>query len=217
MSRNLVVVAVLGCSIGVAADLSEKFSKRIESAESTYQQAVAKADNTRFYAVQKANSDRLKALKQALSDATKAGDFDAATAIKERISEAEKTGPREKPKNVVKFGGHEYAMITDPATWHVAKQRCEEMGGHLAVIDNADENARLLALCREAKVEPWLGATDELVEGKWRWVDGSQFILEIHQDNAGDIQHYLLYHAGLKTWDDGDGGARHPFICEWSD
>lgn len=214
MSRNWLVVLVVGGSLA-AAELSEKFSKRIESAESTYQQAVAKADNTRFYAVQKANSDRVKALKQVLSDATKAGDFEAATAIKERITEAEQTGPRAKPKDVVKFGGHEYALIADRVTWHVAKRMCEEMGGHLAVIDNADENARLLALCREFRAEPWIGGTDELVEGKWRWVDGTRFDLSIHQDNANDIQHYLTFHAGLGTWDDGDGGSRRPYLCEW--
>jgi hypothetical protein len=212
----LAVLAV-GGSLAAAAELSEKFSKRIDSAEAAYQQAVAKADNTRFYAVQKANSDRVKALKQALTDATKAGDFDAATAIKERISEAERTGPREKPKNTIKFGGHEYAMITDPATWHVAKQRCEEMGGHLAVIDNADENARLLALCREAKVAAWVGATDEATEGQWRWVTGTKCNLEFTRDNANDSEHSLAFWMDSGRFEDLPGSGRYAFVCEWED
>lgn len=199
----------------IAADLSEKWAKRIETAESTYQQAVAKADNTRFYAVQKANSDRVKALKQVLTDATKTGDFDAATEIKERITDAEQTGPRAKPKDVVRFGGHEYAVIPERVTWHVAKRMCEEMGGHLATISNADEGDFLLSLCVTSKAEPWIGATDEITEGRWRWVDGTRFDAKIHADNANEIQHYATYHPMLKTWDDGDGGGRRSYICEW--
>lgn len=217
MSQNLALVAVLGCSVVMAADLSDKWSKRIDSAEATYQQAVNKAVGLHFIAVQKANNDRVKALKQALTDATKAGDFDAATAIKERISEAERTGPREKPKNTIKFGGHEYAMITDPATWHVAKQRCEEMGGHLAVIDNADENARLLALCREAKVAAWVGATDEATEGQWRWVTGTKCNLEFTRDNANDSEHSLAFWMDSGRFEDLPGSGRYAFVCEWED
>ncbi len=89
MIRVLGFAAVFFVSVVVAAEISEKFSKRLESVEATYQSAVQKADNTRFYAVQKANQERLKSLKAALSDATKAGDFDAATAVKARVTEAE--------------------------------------------------------------------------------------------------------------------------------
>ena len=200
----------------LAAELSEKFAKRLESADAAYQSAVTKADNVRFYALQKATQDRVKILKSALTDATKAGDFDAATEIKRRVAAAETTGGvRAKPKNVVKFGGHEYALIEDKVTWHVAKRLCEEMGGHLAVIETAAENDSLLAFCKASKTEPWIGATDEVKEGLWTWVDGSAVSIALHQDNANGIQHYLLYHAGLGTWDDGDGGSRHLFVCEW--
>ncbi len=211
MSRNLALVVLLGCSIGVAADLSEKFAKRIESAESTYQQAVAKADNVRFYAVQKANSDRVKALKQALTDATKAGDFDAATAIKERISEAEKTGPREKPKNTVKFGGHEYALIEDGAAWPLAKSRCEQMGGHLAIINNADEMNFVRQLCGQQTV--WLGGSDAEAEGNWRWVDGARVTLKMEVDNLYDCDHWMALYQG--AFHDGAAGHRYAYLCEF--
>lgn len=85
------VLVVLFCASGLLAaeTLAEKWSKRLESADANYQQAIQKADNVRFYAVQKATQERVRVLKTALADATKAGDFDAATEIKARVTEAE--------------------------------------------------------------------------------------------------------------------------------
>lgn len=215
MSRNLLAVVVVFGSVALAADLSEKWQKRLDSADGVYQVAKMKADNARFYAMQKANADRLKVLKTALVDATKLGDFDAATAIKERITAIDKEGVvRAKPKNVVKFGGHEYAAIEDQATWHVAKQICEEMGGHLAVINTPEEETRMRDLCKATK-GVWFGATDEITEGKWQWVDGSPFVLDIRQDNEMGREHHLRYYAPEGNWDDVPDGVRQPFICEW--
>lgn len=217
MSRNWLVVLILCGSLAAAAELSEKFSKRIDSAEAAYQQAVAKADNVRFYAVQKANSDRVKALKQVLTDATKTGDFDAATEIKERITDAEQTGPRAKPKDVVRFGGHEYAVIPERVTWHVAKRLCEEMGGHLAVIDNADEQAFAQSLLSQSG--GWVGASDEVSEGDWKWVTGKTVAPAIKAtwalNNLDDAEHSLAYWPPDRKWMDGFSSHRYPFLCEW--
>lgn len=214
--RLVAIVAVLSVSVAFAADLAEKWQKRIDTAQAAYTEAVTKADNAYFYAKQKANVDRLKVLRTVLTDATKAGDFDAAMVAKALITSAEEAGTgRPKPKNVIKFGGHEYALIEDKATWHVAKRLCEEMGGHLATVNSPEENARLLAICKSSKAEAWIGATDEAVEGEWKWVDGSRITMEIHQDNRNDIQHYLVFHGMLGTWDDGDGGLRTSYLCEW--
>jgi hypothetical protein len=91
--KSLCLAAILSISTCFAADqLAEKWQKRINDAEANYAAAVAKADNARFFAVQKANGDRLKVLKSALSDATKSGDFDAATAFKEKVKTAELDG-----------------------------------------------------------------------------------------------------------------------------
>ena len=88
MAKSVLVALVLASGL-FAADLSEKFAKRLESADAAYQTAVQKADNIRFYAVQKASQDRLKVLKSVLTEATKTGDFDAATEIKARAEAAE--------------------------------------------------------------------------------------------------------------------------------
>ena len=202
----------------LAAELSEKFAKRLESADAAYQSAVTKADNVRFYALQKATLERVKILKGALSDATKAGDFDAATELKARVAAAETAGAvRAKPKNVVKFGGHEYALIEDKATWHVAKRMCEEMGGHLAIINTPQESQFLISIC--GKHDAWVGASDEASEYQWTWIDGAKCSDAIKAtwrltDETGE-QHNLLWFTPDQQWAAGRGGARVAYLCEW--
>lgn len=213
-----VLVPVVLASTLLAADLAEKWSKRLESADANYQTAVQKADNVRFYAVQKAAQERVKILKAALADATKAGDFDAATEIKARVAAAETAGGvRPKPKNVVKFGGHEYALIEDKVTWHVAKRLCEEMGGHLATIESPQESHFLRELC--GKSDGWAGATDEQTEGDWTWVTGTKCPASLTatwrtKDESGE-QHNLLWFTPDQQWVAARGGYRSAFLCEW--
>lgn len=213
------VLVVLFCASGLLAaeTLAEKWSKRLESADANYQQAIQKADNVRFYAVQKATQERVRVLKTALADATKAGDFDAATEIKARLAAAETAGVRPRPKNTVKFGGHEYALIEDKSTWHLAKQRCEEMGGHLAIINTPQEAQFLIAVC--GKHDAWVGASDEAAEDHWTWVDGTACNESIKAtwrltDQTGE-QHNLLWFTPDQQWAAGRGGARVAYLCEW--
>ena len=149
----------------------------IPAAEEKFAADVAKAENDLAKVKQAAAAARIKVYKDKLSEATKAGDFDKATQIKARIETLEsepeaKAHKRPRPKDTVRFDGHAYAMIKEPATWHVAKQRCEEMGGHLVVLDNPKETPFLTEMLKKAGVaSAWIGATDELIEGDWKWVD----------------------------------------------
>ncbi len=222
MDKVLGVAAVLLVSglatAQTAVKLSEKFEKKLEAADTAYQQAVAKADNTRFYAVQKATTERVKVLKQVMTEATKSGDLDAANEIKAKIAAAEAAGAvRAKPKNVVKFGGHEYALIEEKATWHVAKRICEEMGGHLAVMNTPAEAHFLRNLCDTQ--DGWAGATDEQTEGDWTWVDGTTCAPMIvatwrANDSTGE-QHHLLWFTPDTQWVAARAGYRSAFLCEW--
>lgn len=207
--RSILIAAAVLISGAYAADLSEKFAKRLESADVAYQAAVLKADNARYYALQKANADRVKLLKSALTDATKAGDFDAAAELKLRLTAAESAGFRTKPKNTLKFGNHEYALIPDKVTWHVAKRLCEEMGGHLIYIETSQEADFIKALCGQQTA--WMGATDEEQEGKWHWINGRPVELQI--EFGGDEDHALALHN--QAWLDGRSCARFAFVCEW--
>ncbi|MDB5384765.1 MAG: hepatic lectin [Planctomycetaceae bacterium] len=215
MSRwNVLVAVALCCSVSVAADqLAEKWQKRVVTLEESYAAAATRADNAKFFALQKANNDRIKGLRAAMSDATKLGDFEAATLLKEQATKAEKEGVgRAKPKNIIKFAGHEYAIIEDKVTWHVAKRRCEEMGGHLAMLKTPDQVAFGFDLYKKFGDLIWLGATDEELEGDWKWVDGSRVEKLMFTDRKGDSNH-LIFNDGRLL--DGNAGARCAFLCEW--
>jgi hypothetical protein len=183
--------------------------KALQKADERYTAAVAKAQEDFNVLKAKENEKRLKAYKTALESATRAGNFDKATALKARIAEYEAGGARPRPKDVVKFGGHSYALISDKATWHVAKRRCEEMGGHLVAIETAMEEQFVKQLC--GQVTAWVGASDEDEEGIWKWVTGERIELRIQSDNPEDNS-LALY---KQVWHDVTPGTRYAYICEW--
>ena len=152
--------------------VEEKFASEAAKADA----ATAKAEQEATKAKKAAAEIRLKAYKDKLAEITKTGDFDKAQQVKARITQLEnepegeshkpeKPTKRPRPKDTVKFGGHTYALIKEPATWHVAKLRCEEMGGHLVCIESDKEAEFVSDLC--AKGSYWLGASDEEQEGAW--------------------------------------------------
>ena len=65
----------------------------------------------------------------------------------------------------------------------------------------------------------WLGASDELNEGRWEWLDGTRLDPALadwtgNEPNGGRDENYLGEHeAG--GWNDVAGANR--FACEWDD
>jgi hypothetical protein len=220
---------VTACALLLAADNPLDGDKFLQKADEKYDQAAKRAQDAYAKALGEALDTRLKTYRGILAAATKAGDFDRATAVKARINELEQAGAdtgtpgkkksKARPTDTVKFGKHEYALIAGPATWHVAKAKCEEMGGHLAIINGAEEADFVKRLCGTRG--SWVGATDELEEGDWRWVDGSAvdkaFIGTWFVDNDRDLEHCLTYWAPTSRWEGGVGSSRYPFVCEWDD
>ncbi|MES2792493.1 MAG: C-type lectin domain-containing protein [Planctomycetota bacterium] len=215
MYKSIFLTALVCLSSVAAADLPEKWSKRLQSSESIYQTAKRKAEDAKLVAMKKATFDRVRVLKSVIADATKSGDFTAATELQARLEAAEIEGSvRPKPKNTVKLGGHEYALIDEKVVWHVAKKRCEEMGGHLATLETAAESTALLEFLKRSQVTAWIGATDEEEEGVWKWVNGNNVQLEFHHENGHDSEHYMVFWAGYGAWDD-NGALRNSYVCEW--
>lgn len=204
----------------ILQSVEETYSSTIAKAEAE----VAKAEAEVAKARKAAGAIRLKAYKDRLVEVTKTGDFEKAQAVKTRIEQLEKdpeselekptkAPKRPRPKDTVKFGGHTYALIKEPATWHVAKRRCEEMGGHLACLETSKEAEFVATLCGDEK--SWVGATDEETEGKWLWVNGSHAPLPpngVNGDNG--LSHCLVWFEG--KWHDATSGMRFAYVCEWS-
>ena len=73
--------------------------------------------------------------------------------------------------------GHYYKYVdyisggTD-GTWSQAKTAAENMGGYLATVTSAAENAFIKGL--SGSNQAWLGANDTATEGTWQWVTGPE-------------------------------------------
>lgn len=207
---SLASVAFLVCLLGQLPAAEEKFAAE-----------VAKADAESAKIKHAAAETRLKAYREALTAATKAGDFDKAMMLKARIEELEQepeAAPlkRPRPKDVVRFQGHTYALVKDAVTWHVAKQRCEEMGGHLVCMETPAEIQFVTNLCSTSSLFTWAGASDEESEGEWKWVNGKPVVdprwitFDQQQEN-----HYLGYCLEVKKWFDCTSTHRSFYVCEW--
>ena len=192
----------------------------IKKANSGYDSDIRQAEESLRGAKVKSATKRLDALKQQLKVFTQAGDFDKAIACKSMISGIEESGvdgSRPRPKNTVKHGASTYALIKEPATWNVAKRRCEEMGGHLVCLETPGEAEWLRKFFRSNNESGWIGASDEETEGKWIWVNGldvdARLIKSSSIDNYRDSEHWMIFSLQNDAWN--DASARMPYVCEW--
>ena len=72
---------------------------------------------------------------------------------------------------------HGYEIFAEDVSWEQAKEKCAQLGGHLVVINDADEFAAITALAGAQGVEyVWIGGHRE--NGAMVWEDGSQQVYE---------------------------------------
>jgi hypothetical protein len=157
------------------------------------------------------------------------------TGISVRTASSPSAGDRahgaDPPGDATTFEGHSYKFFREVMSWHQAKRRCEELGGHLAIVGSDAENDFIMALAKSGvgnlgkQNGVWLGATDEAKEGDWRWIDGSRLRFTNwlqnpkQPNNSGGDEHYLwmwLVQGGAWT-DQADQPKEMTayFVCEW--
>jgi hypothetical protein len=121
------------------------------------------------------------------------------------------------PGDAKLFNGKWYRVYLEKGGWKAARQKCERLGGQLVVIP--DEPTQVYVKNLTNNLFLWLGATDEKVEGLWRWVDGTAMTFtawDNHQpDNMNGRQHYLRSTQTGKWDDEFENGNAVGFICEW--
>jgi hypothetical protein len=141
----------------------------------------------------------------------------------EPIVEAEADRSSKAPADATAFGGHHYKVYEENVSWHEAKKRCEKLGGHLATVGDEKEHTFIAKLADERFL--FLGATDEKEEGKWVWVDGTEWDFTAwlggQPNNSYGSEHYLSTFEG-GGWNDAavegdDWWSPSGYICEWSD
>jgi hypothetical protein len=142
-----------------------------------------------------------------------------------------------KPAGSREFKGHHYKVVHKTrVSWEQGRQRCEELGGHLAVLQTTDELNFVATMLGGAPA--WIGCRYNHDHKKWRWVTGN-FIhaplssigpryawtrfARMHPGVSGDTC-MLLRGSGAVERRSNSGikrGWRYSkvnlFVCEWDD
>jgi hypothetical protein len=125
------------------------------------------------------------------------------------------------------YGGHHYMVYQGIAsTFENAKEHCEKLCGHLAIINNEEENMAIFNYIKNLGVEnAYFGYSDAENESTWKWYDGESRYTNWHQNEPNSENSYedyamFYYKYTDGTWNDGDFGGNTVnggtnFICEW--
>ena len=140
-------------------------------------------------------------------------EFEAFVKSKDMITELEAQG-------YYFYGGHTFKYFDTAVTWAEAKTACETRSGHLATSTSEEKNTFLTTITTETL---WLGATDEVTEGVWKWVTGEAWSYTKwasgepnNSDGSDGVEHYLLMgHQSIGTWNDVTLTSSFGYICEW--
>ena len=120
--------------------------------------------------------------------------------------------------------GKVYIPVFEILRWHDAKADAERRGGRLATI-TSEADQRQLIRCVGATIlnryNFWLGATDENLEGDWRWITGEPLDYTrwrrsgavMAPDNEGN-EDYLELWKGGNDWNDVCGSLYRPYLME---
>jgi len=87
------------------------------------------------------------------------------------------------------------------------------MGGHLVTITTSGENSFIFGLWPSG----WIGLTDEVTEGTWRWVTGETYSYSSwnsgEPNNSGN-EDYIQFVGGGK-WNDLNNSSSLPYVLEF--
>ena len=137
--------------------------------------------------------------------------------------------------DAVEWNGHKYAVIQQELTPIEANQYCQSLGGYLATITSADEQAFVAYLASQVDWEAFfIGGSDENSEGEWYWLNGETWdytawypggaVGKTEPNNGyGAGENYVLMDRSREyQWVDVFGGydnhsTRTYFICEWGE
>lgn len=105
----------------------------------------------------------------------------------------------------VQWRDHYYQFFDEKITWKEAKQKCEELGGHLATISSDEEQAIIVNNpFINPEIQYWIGGSNEPNENKeteWGWITKEEWNYENWKEgepnNINDQEHYLM--LGLES------------------
>jgi hypothetical protein len=115
--------------------------------------------------------------------------------------------------NQQNYNGHSYYRSTGSAVWTTARTNCSNMGGHLVTITSSGEQNFLYTLWPSG----WIGLTDEVTEGTWRWVTGETYSYTNwnsgEPNNSGNEDYVQFVSNG--RWNDLNNNSSLPYVLEF--
>lgn len=100
---------------------------------------------------------------------------------------------------MVEYDGHRYYRFDTAVTWREAKELCEKAGGSLATITSWTEQNVVKKLVEDGTQEQyWIGATDEALEGQWKWTTGEEATYDGWHNNQPDNYDGKEHYACIK-------------------
>eukprot|EP00063_Salmo_salar_P063220 XP_014038055.1 PREDICTED: killer cell lectin-like receptor subfamily B member 1A isoform X1 [Salmo salar] len=75
------------------------------------------------------------------------------------------------PEGWRRFGCSCYYVSTEGKSWEESRQDCLERGADLVIINSEEEQTFINGF--ESLIFSWIGLTDSVTEGTWKWVDGT--------------------------------------------
>jgi hypothetical protein len=112
------------------------------------------------------------------------------------------------------LNGQKYFRSNTSMTWAQADLAAKNLGGHLVTITNATENTLFNGLGLN-----WIGYTDQVVEGTWRWCTGETMSYTNwapgEPNNSGNQDFAAVNFTGSGQWDDAGTASTMPYILEF--
>lgn len=115
--------------------------------------------------------------------------------------------------NQQNYNGHSYYRSTGGATWTTARTNCVNMGGHLVTITTSGEQSFIYGLWPSG----WIGLTDEVTEGTWRWATGETYSYTNwnsgEPNNSGNEDYVQFVSNG--RWNDLNNSSSLAYVLEF--
>ncbi|KAI4873729.1 hypothetical protein NFI96_029046 [Prochilodus magdalenae] len=114
-----------------------------------------------------------------------------------------------------------YYISTEKKNWSESRQSCTQRGADLVIINSTEEQNFTERLRRGEKA--WIGLTDSVTEGNWKWVDGSALTTGFWRSGepnsrVGDEDCVVVGEGTdpVKNWADYPCSDRFVGVCEKS-
>ena len=218
-----------------------KYEAKIRDLDAILEKETRRLHALRDREAQKAKEIYLAELKSALSSALAAENLEQANIINGMVKklgaapavqataklvvrdEARDLHPA-MPRGAVEFGDSYYFVYAAvPMNHRQAAEFCRAIGGHLAYIESAEENAFIANLCEHrANATVLIGGSGQKDPKTWRFGDGSPMTYFNFRPRA-KLNFPLNYSRMIPSKRDGEfgmwipdnGSSIRPFVCEW--